>query len=60
VETGQLTQTLLLHTFPERSSTGKRQEKASWDVGTLFIAHAQATKLIKPRESPFNHPTPSA
>ena len=30
------------------------------DVGPLFIADAQAAKLIQPRESSLHHPSPSA
>ena len=29
------------------------------DVGTFFVANAQATKLIQPGEGSFNHPAPS-
>jgi len=28
------------------------------DVGPLFIANTQATKLIEPSERPFYHPAP--
>jgi hypothetical protein len=30
------------------------------DVGPLFIADAQAAKLIQPREGSLHHPSPSA
>jgi hypothetical protein len=30
------------------------------DVGPLFIANAQAAKLIEPGEGPFYNPSPSA
>jgi hypothetical protein len=30
------------------------------DVGPLFIADAQATELIKPREGSLHHPSPPA
>ena len=40
--------------------SARQGQKRFMDVGALFIAYAQAAKLIEPRESPFNHPAPSA
>ena len=44
-----------LQEVPADQSASQRQE-CLVDVGSLFIAHAQAAKLIKPRKSPFNYP----
>jgi hypothetical protein len=30
------------------------------DIGSLFVTHAQAAKLIEPGEGSFYHPPPSA
>jgi hypothetical protein len=30
------------------------------DIGSLFVMHAQAAKLIEPGEVSFYHPSPSA
>ena len=44
---------------PAEESASQGKERLM-DVGPLFVAHAQAAKLIKPCESPFNHPAPLA
>ena len=40
--------------------SASQDQKRFMDVGPLFVANTKAAKLIKPRESPFNHPAPSA
>ena len=50
---------MLLQDVPANESAGKGQ-KCLMDVGSLLAANTQAAKLIKPREGPFYHPSPSA
>jgi hypothetical protein len=40
--------------------SARQGQKRFMDVGPLFIAHAQPAKLIEPRESSFDDPSPSA
>jgi hypothetical protein len=40
---------------PTDQSATERQER-SVDVGALFIANTESTKLVKPGESSFDHP----
>jgi hypothetical protein len=51
----------LLHPqeVPTDQSTSKLK-KCLMDIGSLFVTHAQAAKLIEPGEGSFYHPSPSA